>query len=133
VIGSRNIILLKGIQTLSPIISIWWFLTVIANFGAPMTLNLLREIFIIIGAIKVCVLVGPVVGLVGMVTALYSLLLFVNPYHGRVPIFLNQMFYASSRHRVIFASIIIPRYLIFVEFDFIFIWAYFLFGSYRSV
>merc|ERR1739845_110705 len=45
---SRRIILNKANLNLFPIISSFWFLLCIANFGGPFTLNLLGEILLII-------------------------------------------------------------------------------------
>lgn len=45
---SRRSKVLKGILTLAPILSLFWFILVIANIAAPPSINLVREIIIII-------------------------------------------------------------------------------------
>lgn len=46
-VGSRLMFIVKGRLRVIPIITIFWFLFCISNLAAPMSLNLLREIFLI--------------------------------------------------------------------------------------
>jgi len=50
--NSRNLLVVCGSIFFIPIISLLWFLIVVANIAAPPTLNLLNEIFLIIRALN---------------------------------------------------------------------------------
>jgi len=47
-LGSRRLLINKGLMNFIPRIALWWFLLSIGNIGAPPTLNLLGEINLII-------------------------------------------------------------------------------------
>lgn len=47
-VKSRSIILNKGIILFLPCLTIWWFLFCVINISAPVSLNLLREILILL-------------------------------------------------------------------------------------
>lgn len=42
---SRNMLLMRGVLTITPIFTLLWFLRCMGNMGAPPTINLLAEIF----------------------------------------------------------------------------------------
>ena len=44
---SRRMMMIKGVLSVNPHLSLWWFIIIVLNFGGPFTLNLLREILII--------------------------------------------------------------------------------------
>lgn len=45
---SRNLLINKGIILFLPTLSMWWFIFCVINISAPISLNLLREIFILL-------------------------------------------------------------------------------------
>lgn len=46
-VGSRRLLINKGLMNFIPRIALWWFLLRIGNIGAPPSLNLLGEINLI--------------------------------------------------------------------------------------
>ena len=54
-IGRRRIIIVKGLLNVFPVISIWWFLLVVANIRGPPRYNLFREILLLVSIIRISV------------------------------------------------------------------------------
>nr|YP_009926454.1 NADH dehydrogenase subunit 4 [Saron marmoratus]QNH68797.1 NADH dehydrogenase subunit 4 [Saron marmoratus] len=75
-LGSRSLMIGKGLLTLMPVMSIWWFLFSIGNMAAPPTLNLVGEVSLIISLVSwsSSVLVG--LGLLSFFSASYTLYLY---------------------------------------------------------
>lgn len=80
--STRRIILTKGIISIIPNISIWWFIFSCANIAAPPRINLIREIILIIAIIKQSILVIIPLRLIRFVTVAYSLFLYSATNHG---------------------------------------------------
>lgn len=51
-LGSRNLIVNKGLLNIIPRMGFWWFLLIVGNMAAPPTLNLLGEIRLIIRVVR---------------------------------------------------------------------------------
>lgn len=79
---SRNILLNKGILAYTRILSFWWFLFIIANFGGPFTFNLLREILLISSLLACRPLFFLFVGVLAGLSAAYCLILFRSSQQG---------------------------------------------------
>lgn len=81
-LGSRSLLINKGLLNLMPSLGLWWFLLSIRNIAAPPTLNLLGEVNLIIGIVswrKV-----RIIGLIGLsfFRAAYTLYLYSIRQHG---------------------------------------------------
>lgn len=50
--GRRRVLFQKGVGFLHPISALFWFLLISANMAAPPSLNLVRELFICMGILK---------------------------------------------------------------------------------
>lgn len=50
--ASRRLLIIKGIQSSLPTLTLWWFLFAVANIAAPPSLNLLGEINAIISLFR---------------------------------------------------------------------------------
>ena len=80
--GTRSIALTKGLCNMLPLISLLWFLLICANIAAPPSINLLREILLIIGSISQNIYLFLPVGFLRFITAAYSLYLYSSINHG---------------------------------------------------
>ena len=80
---SRRLTLNKGLLTISPSFSFWWFLLIVRNFAGPFTLNLAGEIFLIINTIVCRNLFWVRIALISFFSAGYSLLLYSSTQQGR--------------------------------------------------
>lgn len=81
--GRRRILINKGLLNLIPSISLWWFLLLRANISAPPTINLLREINIIISLLRWSFFLFLPIILLIFFRASYSLYLFSLSQHGK--------------------------------------------------
>ena len=79
---SRRIILNKANLNLFPMISSFWFLLCMANFGGPFTLNLLGEILLIINLRSVNFVLLILVLLISFFSATYRIILYSNLQQG---------------------------------------------------
>lgn len=80
--STRRILLTKGIISIIPNISIWWFIFSCANMAAPPRINLIREIILIIAIIKQSIIVVIPLRMIRFVTVAYSLYLYSSTNHG---------------------------------------------------
>nr|YP_010567907.1 NADH dehydrogenase subunit 4 [Faxonius propinquus]UZC55670.1 NADH dehydrogenase subunit 4 [Faxonius propinquus] len=81
-LGSRSLLVNKGLLNLMPSLGLWWFLLSISNMAAPPTLNLLGEINLIIGVMSWSKV--SMIGLIGLsfFSAAYTLYLYSISQHG---------------------------------------------------
>jgi len=82
-IGSRSLLIRKGLINFIPRIALWWFLLSAGNIAAPPTLNLLGEINLIIRVVmwrKITILS---VGLLSFFRAAYTLYMYSLSQHGK--------------------------------------------------
>ena len=79
---SRRIILNKAKLNLFPIISIFWFLLCMANFGGPFTYNLLGEILLIINLNSIRFILLIFILLISFFSATYRIILYSNLQQG---------------------------------------------------
>ena len=81
--NTRRLVLTKGLLSLIPVLSLWWFIFCCANMAAPPRINLLSEIFLISTTISysfICVLP---LAIIRFFTVAYSLYLYSSTNHGR--------------------------------------------------
>ena len=85
---TRRIFLTKGLLSLFPAISLWWFILSIINIAAPPSINLFAEIRLFISAIWSSYYYIIPLGSCRFLAAAYSLYLFTSTNHGSY----NQLF-----------------------------------------
>ena len=79
---SRRIMLNKAKLNLFPIISRFWFLLCIANFGGPFTYNLLGEILLIINLNSIRSIILILILIISFFSATYRIILYSNLQQG---------------------------------------------------
>jgi len=80
---TRNLLILKGLMLFFPSMTLWWFLLRVVNMGAPPSINLLGEIFLMGRIIKWRFISILFLILLSFVRACYSLYLFSYSQHGK--------------------------------------------------
>lgn len=95
-IHSRNIILFKGLISLSPNINFWWFIFLALNISAPPSINTLREIFIISRLISWNLITIIPVALASFLVASFCVSLFINISHNKN----NIKFFKRSTQKI---------------------------------
>nr|UTY22593.1 NADH dehydrogenase subunit 4 [Tomostethus sp. 1 QHW-2022a] len=83
-LGSRSILINKGLINFMPSLSLWWFLLCSSNMAAPPSLNLLSEIMLINSMISWNYLVMMFLMLLSFFSASYTLYLYSYTQHGKL-------------------------------------------------
>nr|YP_009651535.1 NADH dehydrogenase subunit 4 [Megalonyx jeffersonii]QDA81114.1 NADH dehydrogenase subunit 4 [Megalonyx jeffersonii] len=79
---SRTMILARGLQTLLPLMALWWLLASLANLALPPTINLIGELFVILSTFSWSNITIILLGLNMTITALYSLFMLITTQRG---------------------------------------------------
>nr|YP_010582865.1 NADH dehydrogenase subunit 4 [Dolichovespula kuami]UGB89881.1 NADH dehydrogenase subunit 4 [Dolichovespula kuami] len=95
--GSRLIYLNKGTLSIYPTLTMFWFLFCSSNLSAPVSLNLIGEIFLLTSLVSWSILLIMFLMLYCFFSAAYSLYLFSMSQHG------NSLFF-SFNYKFIFVS-----------------------------
>nr|YP_010713100.1 NADH dehydrogenase subunit 4 [Meromyza saltatrix]WDA93966.1 NADH dehydrogenase subunit 4 [Meromyza saltatrix] len=83
-LGSRSLLINKGLLNFLPSLTLWWFLLSSANMAAPPTLNLLGEISLLNSIISWSWITMLVLSLLSFFSAAYSLYLYAYTQHGKI-------------------------------------------------
>nr|QHZ87524.1 NADH dehydrogenase subunit 4 [Mesopodagrion tibetanum] len=83
-VGSRSLLLNKGLINLMPMMCLWWFLICSSNMAAPPTLNLLGEISLINSLISWSWISMIFMALLSFFSAAYTLYLYSFSQHGKI-------------------------------------------------
>nr|YP_009725893.1 NADH dehydrogenase subunit 4 [Dianemobius fascipes]QHQ73090.1 NADH dehydrogenase subunit 4 [Dianemobius fascipes] len=81
--GSRSMMINKGMLTLMPSMSLWWFLLCSSNMAAPPSLNLMAEMGLFMSLISWNSFNGIWLGVMSFLSAGYSLYLYSYSQHGK--------------------------------------------------
>nr|WEG23132.1 NADH dehydrogenase subunit 4 [Siphona sp. 1 HNL-2023a] len=83
-LGSRSLLINKGLLNFMPSMSLWWFLLSSANMAAPPTLNLLGEISLINSIVSWSWISMLMLSLLSFFSASYTLYLYSYSQHGKI-------------------------------------------------
>lgn len=118
----RNLMLLKGIMNIFPIITIWWFILSARNLGAPPSINILSETMLITATVAFSSLTTPLLTLAIILSTAYSLLLFRSTQYGPLRNYINPWNLINQRHLSIAAIHSIPIFLLFMKRELLTLW-----------
>nr|AIG22963.1 NADH dehydrogenase subunit 4 [Burramys parvus] len=82
-IHSRTMVLARGLQTILPLMCVWWLLASLANLALPPTINLLGELTVIISSFSWSQFSIILLGINTAITALYSLYMLITSQRGK--------------------------------------------------
>nr|YP_009711673.1 NADH dehydrogenase subunit 4 [Dasypogon diadema]AYW52662.1 NADH dehydrogenase subunit 4 [Dasypogon diadema] len=91
-LGSRSLLINKGLMNFMPSLTLWWFLLSSANMAAPPTLNLMGEISLLNSIISWSWISMILISFISFFGAAYTLYLYSYSQHGK----LFSGIYASS-------------------------------------
>nr|UDP55638.1 NADH dehydrogenase subunit 4 [Scatella tenuicosta] len=83
-LGSRSLLINKGLLNFMPSMTLWWFLLCAGNMAAPPTLNLLGEISLINSIVSWSWVSMIMLSLISFFSAAYTLYLYAYSQHGKV-------------------------------------------------
>nr|YP_009509625.1 NADH dehydrogenase subunit 4 [Cranuca inversa]AUN45042.1 NADH dehydrogenase subunit 4 [Cranuca inversa] len=92
-VGSRSLLISKGLLSFMPSMGLWWFLLSVSNMAAPPSLNLLGEINLIISLISWSKLSLLGLAFLSFFSASYSLYMYSLSQHG---VFFTGLYSCSS-------------------------------------
>lgn len=118
---TRRIALTKGLISILPLSSIWWFLSCRANIAAPPRINLIREILLITRTVRQSIWTIIPIGLIRFLTVGYSLFIYTALNHGRKPISSNTYLTINRTTNTTIILHLIPVVLIIAKPDIIII------------
>jgi len=119
---TRRIFLTKGLISITPIITIWWFLFTAANIAAPPSINLIREIILISSIISYSSSAIILVGIVRFFTAAYSLIIYTSIQHGQLRTFANPLQLTKTKDILLLTSHLTPILIIILKPEIIIRW-----------
>jgi NADH-ubiquinone oxidoreductase chain 4 len=120
--NTRSLFLTKGILTLTPPLTIWWFLFAGTNIAAPPSPNLLREVILIPSILSKSIILFPLIILSTFLAAAYNLHLFSSTQHGPAPSFLNPFTPIHPTHFSTLLLILAPLLLLILKPELIASW-----------
>nr|YP_009525747.1 NADH dehydrogenase subunit 4 [Orithyia sinica]AXS67521.1 NADH dehydrogenase subunit 4 [Orithyia sinica] len=92
-VGSRSLVIVKGLLSFMPSMGLWWFLLSISNMASPPSLNLLGEISLIISMVSWSELSMIGLSLLSFFSAAYTLYMYSISQHG---LFYNSIYACCS-------------------------------------
>jgi len=105
---TRSLRLVKGTILYNPIISMWWFILICINMAAPPSINLLREIFLIISSIAYSTISFIPIILIRFINVAYSLFIYARINHGHMLSQTNPISRISVNYRLLILIHLLP-------------------------
>lgn len=121
-IGSRSLLINKGILNFIPRIALWWFLLCSGNIAAPPTLNLLGEISLLNRIVSWSWLTIISLALLSFFRAAYTLYLFAYSQHGKVYSGIHFFSSGVSREYLLLILHWLPLNLLIIKRNFCILW-----------
>nr|YP_010133570.1 NADH dehydrogenase subunit 4 [Parmaturus melanobranchus]QWM92779.1 NADH dehydrogenase subunit 4 [Parmaturus melanobranchus] len=123
-IHSRTLLLARGIQVILPLMATWWFLANLANLALPPSPNLMGEIFIITSLFNWSNWTMILTGAGVLITASYSLYMFLMTQRGLMPNHLMTLNPSYTREHLLLSLHIIPVLLLILKPELIWGWTF---------
>lgn len=111
-IHSRTIILARGLQTLLPLIAIWWLLASLTNLALPPSINLIGELFVIMASFSWSNFTIILIGINVIITALYSLYILTTTQRGKYSYHIKNIKPSFTRENALMTLHLLPLLLL---------------------
>nr|YP_009034436.1 NADH dehydrogenase subunit 4 [Phycodurus eques]WIL09895.1 NADH dehydrogenase subunit 4 [Phycodurus eques]WIL09908.1 NADH dehydrogenase subunit 4 [Phycodurus eques]WIL09921.1 NADH dehydrogenase subunit 4 [Phycodurus eques]WIL09934.1 NADH dehydrogenase subunit 4 [Phycodurus eques]WIL09947.1 NADH dehydrogenase subunit 4 [Phycodurus eques] len=119
---SRTMMLARGMQMLLPLTAAWWFIATLANLALPPLPNLMGELLIIASTFNWSPWTLLLTGLGTLITAGYSLYLFLTTQRGPLTNNLTSLEPSHSREHLLMALHLLPLVLLVLKPELIWGW-----------
>lgn len=119
---TRSIYLTKGLITICPILTMWWFLFTAWNMAAPPSINLIREIILLTSIISTSILNAPIVIFIRFLAAAYSLNIYTSTQHGHTPSFSNPISSIKPKDILLLFIHLFPILILITKPEIIILW-----------
>nr|QJU04033.1 NADH dehydrogenase subunit 4 [Nemateleotris magnifica] len=119
---SRTMVLARGMQTLLPLMTAWWFIASLANLALPPLPNLMGELMIITSLLSWSWWTIILTGGGTLITAGYSLYMFLMTQRGPTPDHVINLNASHTREHLLLALHLLPLLLLIAKPDLIWGW-----------
>nr|YP_010976167.1 NADH dehydrogenase subunit 4 [Campostoma oligolepis]WNX94594.1 NADH dehydrogenase subunit 4 [Campostoma oligolepis]WNX94607.1 NADH dehydrogenase subunit 4 [Campostoma oligolepis] len=121
---SRTMVLARGLQVIFPLTAVWWFIANLANLALPPLPNLMGELMIITTLFNWSPWTIALTGLGTLITASYSLYMFLMSQRGPTPNHIVKLPPFHTREHLLMALHLIPVLLLVTKPELIWGWCY---------
>nr|WNX94971.1 NADH dehydrogenase subunit 4 [Notropis topeka]WNX94984.1 NADH dehydrogenase subunit 4 [Notropis topeka] len=121
---SRTMILARGLQVIFPLTAVWWFVANLANLALPPLPNLMGELMIITTLFSWSPWTIALTGLGTLITAAYSLYLFLMSQRGPTPHHIVKLSPFHTREHLLMTLHLIPVILLVTKPELVWGWCY---------
>nr|UXE34898.1 NADH dehydrogenase subunit 4 [Spilogale gracilis]UXE34911.1 NADH dehydrogenase subunit 4 [Spilogale gracilis] len=111
-VHSRTMILVRGLQTLLPLMAAWWLLASLANLALPPTINLIGELFVIMSSFSWSNITIILMGANVVITALYSLYMLIMTQRGKYTHHIKNIKPSFTRENTLMMMHLLPLLLL---------------------
>ncbi|YP_009172460.1 NADH dehydrogenase subunit 4 (mitochondrion) [Cyprinodon variegatus] len=119
---SRTMLLARGLQTVLPLMATWWFIASLANLALPPLPNLMGELMIITSLFNWSMWTLILTGLGTLITASYSLYMFLLTQRGPLPSHLISLDPSHSREHLLLTLHLLPLLLLILKPELVWGW-----------
>nr|YP_009116624.1 NADH dehydrogenase subunit 4 [Pempheris schwenkii]BAQ20951.1 NADH dehydrogenase subunit 4 [Pempheris schwenkii] len=119
---TRTMLLTRGLQAILPLMAAWWFIASLANLALPPFPNLMGELMIIVSLFNWSWWTIILTGTGTLITATYSLYMFLMTQRGPLPTHLHGLEPSHSREHLLMALHLLPLLLIICKPELIWGW-----------
>nr|YP_009755476.1 NADH dehydrogenase subunit 4 [Hercostomus brevipilosus]QIP53953.1 NADH dehydrogenase subunit 4 [Hercostomus brevipilosus] len=121
-LGSRSLLINKGLLNFMPSMALWWFLLSAGNMAAPPTLNLLGEISLLNSIISWSWVSMIMLSLLSFFSAAYTLYLYAYSQHGKIYSGIYSVSGGVSREYLLLFLHWLPLNLLILSSDMCMLW-----------
>lgn len=119
---TRRLYIIKGILSVLPSFSFFWFMFCVSNIAAPPSINLMSEIILFCSILNCSSYISFLIGFSSFISAGYSLYLYNTINHGQFRSINNTIFINSPRNLLILFFHLIPVFFLIVCSEHVSIW-----------
>nr|YP_007890087.1 NADH dehydrogenase subunit 4 [Salamandrella tridactyla]AFS67041.1 NADH dehydrogenase subunit 4 [Salamandrella tridactyla] len=112
---SRTLLLMRGAQTMLPLMATWWLLTNLSNMALPPSLNLWGELTIMVSLFNWSNWTILITGIGTLITASYTLYMFLMTQRGPMPNHLNSTTPTFTREHLLLTIHITPMLMLILK------------------
>nr|BAV57024.1 NADH dehydrogenase subunit 4 [Monacoa griseus] len=112
---SRTLLLARGLQTIFPLMTSWWFMANLANLALPPLPNLVGELMIITSLFNWSLWTLALTGAGTLITASYSLYLFLMTQRGPLPPHITALEPPHTREHLLLLLHLLPLILLILK------------------
>nr|ALF63175.1 NADH dehydrogenase subunit 4 [Laetacara thayeri] len=121
---SRTLLLARGLQMILPLMTAWWFITSLANLALPPLPNLMGELMIISSLFSWSWWTIALTGTGTLITASYSLYMFLMTQRGPLPSHLMALEPTHSREHLLMTLHLLPLLLLTIKPELVWGWTF---------